>query len=72
MKAFSIALLAAMRCCDAVAAEPSIAGTYEIIFCSSSCSFARAVSSLKRNIFAEVGFIVEGLGHEQFEGALPT
>ncbi len=34
--------------------------------------FDPAVSSLKRNIFAEVGFIVEGLGHEQFEGALPA
>jgi hypothetical protein len=31
-----------------------------------------AVSSLKRNVFAEVGFVVEGLGHEQFEWALPS
>jgi D-alanine-D-alanine ligase-like ATP-grasp enzyme len=31
-----------------------------------------AVSSLKRNVFAEVGFVVEGLGREQFEWALPT
>ena len=31
-----------------------------------------AVSSLKRNVSAEVRFVVEGLGHEQFEWTLPT
>jgi uncharacterized membrane protein YGL010W len=35
-------------------------------------TYHTAVSSLKRNVFVEVGFIVEGLGHKQFEGALPA